>query len=165
MKILLHILPILALLVLILASGCFSDSKPVDRLNTTVNETVAAPVTNPVTEIPKAPDTTKPSTMVTPIQPIIVTTATTQQESGKILVDDSYSLSINEYKEYKFSDIGYDFLYEGDRFQFAITSDKPVIVYVVGYMDSIRIQASDGTPHYEIGDPNLQWGNVKPAFY
>ena len=165
MKIIWRIVPFGILLLLILVSGCFSDFKAVNRSNISGNVTETTPLTIVATANPEVIPTTKPVTLATPIQPVIVTTITTQPESGKILIEDSYSLTISEYKEYKFSDVGYDFLYKGDKFQFSITSEKPVIVYIVGYMDSIRIQASDGTPHYEVGDPKLQWGNVKPAFY
>jgi hypothetical protein len=165
MKIFWHVVTLAILLLTILIPGCFSDFKPVDRQNTTGNATVTTMEMDLITTTPDILDTKIPVTTGTPVQPLIVTTIATQQESGKILVDESYSLSINEYREYKFSDLGYAFLYEGDRFQFSITSEKPVMVYIVGYMDSIRIQASDGTPHYEVGNPNLQWGNVKPAFY
>ncbi len=161
MKRIIRILPIVIVIIVIFSSGCFSPFKPVVRPGEVSN-------TSMVTEIPTPTvlDTTTPVTAATTLPTVtIVTTATPRPESGRILVDETYSLTIDEYKEYKFSDFGYDFLYEGDRFQFSITSEKPVTVYVVGYMDSIRIQASDNTPHYEEGDTRLQWGNVKPAFY
>jgi len=155
------------LFLLCVFSGCSSPLQPAPDNGTVsaTGETIAESLPSEsltATPVPVKPAATPRETRV---EPVMVTTVRTAAGSGAVLLDDTYTLTIKEYKEYPFKDMGYEFLYEGDRFQVSVQSEKPVILYVVGYMDAIRIQASDNTPHYEEGVSKLQWGNVEPVFF
>jgi len=147
--------------------GCSGPVQPGENFTTTIpggDESSAAGIITPsITATPLPAQPAQQST--TRREPVMVTTAGTTAGSGTIILDDTHSLTIREYKEYPFEDMGYDFLYEGDRFQVSIQSEKPVIVYVVGYMDAIRIQAPGEAPRYETGVTRLQWGSTAPVFF
>lgn len=163
------IVPVISFILSILCifSGCTAPEQPGSNITITPEGKGSSTETMPSETLEEtlAPAGPVQPERTTRMEPVMVITTKIGSGSGTILLDETCSLTIREYKEYPFSDMGYDFLYEGDKFQVSIRSEKPVIVYVVGYMDAIRIQASDNIPHYDEGVGKLQWGNVQPVFF
>jgi len=151
MKLFFSIVVLLIIIFFIVCPGCVSQSSvqpgPVSPSGTGSLAPVTPPATLPVATLQNG-----------------IATLPIAESGGTVILHDKDELTIEEYKEYKFSDMGYEFLYEGDTLKVYITSEKPVLVYCINYMDVIRLESPANTPHYETYSDKVQWGSLEPAF-
>jgi hypothetical protein len=138
------------LIVTIFIAGCASPSAPV--------QTPA-----PTTVIQTVPPTTSETTIV-PVTTTVVTTQTTEAAVEKEILHDTGILTTKTYKTYDFKDLGFKFIYPGDKFRITIKAEKPVLGYALNTEQATGLQGSQLIPHYESYSKKVQWGLIDPSF-
>lgn len=140
------------LIVTIFIAGCVSPSTP-------------APVqtTIPTTVIQTVPPTTIEATLV-PVTTTLVTTKPTETVVEKEILHDSGILTTKTYNTYDFKEMGFKFIYPGDKFRISIKSEKPVLGYALNSEQAGQLQGSQLIPHYEAYSKKVQWGLIDPSF-
>jgi hypothetical protein len=140
------------LIITIFIAGCVSPStpSPVQKpLPTTVIQTVL-PATS------EATTSTVLTTRVTPKPPETVT--------EKEILHDAGVLTTKTYKTYDFKDMGFKFIYPGDKFRITIKAEKPVLGYALNTEQATGLQGAQLIPHYESYSKKVQWGLIDPSF-
>jgi hypothetical protein len=140
------------LIVTIFIAGCASPSAPA-----TV-QTLAATTVIP-THFPVTSEATKVSTNTT-----VVTNPTTEDVVEKEILYDTGILTTKTYKTYDFKDLGFKFIYPGDKFRITIKAEKPVLGYALNTEQATGLQGSQLIPHYESYSKKVQWGLIDPSF-
>ncbi len=140
------------LIVTMFIAGCASPSAP-------------APVQTPVptTVIQTVPPTTIEATIV-PFTTTMVTPQPTEAVVEKEILHDTGILTTKTYKTYDFKDIGFKFIYPGDKFRITIKAEKPVLGYALNTEQATGLQGSQLIPHYESYSTKVQWGLIDPSF-
>jgi len=140
------------LIVTIFIAGCASPSAP-------------APVQTPAltTVIQTIPPATSEATIV-PVTTTVVTKQTTEAVVEKEILHDTGILSTKTYKTYDFKDVGFKFIYPGDKFRITIKAEKPVLGYALNTEQATGLQGSQLIPHYESYSKKVQWGLIDPSF-
>jgi hypothetical protein len=138
------------LIVTIFIAGCASPSAPV--------QTPA-----PTTVIQTVPPTTSEAPLV-PVTTTVVTTQTTEAAVEKEILHDTGILTTKTYKTYDFKDLGFKFIYPGDKFRITIKAEKPVLGYALNTEQATGLQGSQLIPHYESYSKKVQWGLIDPSF-
>jgi len=140
------------LIVTMVIAGCASPSTP-------------APVQTPVPTT--AIQTVLPTTIDSPPVPITTTVLTTKPTEAvveKEILHDTGILSTKTYKTYDFKDVGFKFIYPGDKFRITIKAEKPVLGYALNTEQATGLQGSQLIPHYESYSKKVQWGLIDPSF-
>ena len=140
------------LIVTIFIAGCASPSAP-------------APVQTPAptTVIQTIPPATSEATLV-PVTTTVVTTQTTGAVIEKEILHDTGILTTKTYKTYDFKDLGFKFIYPGDKFRITIKAEKPVLGYALNSEQATGLEGSQLIPHYESYSKKVQWGLIDPSF-
>ena len=140
------------LIVTIFIAGCASPSAP-------------APVQtpSPTTVIQTIPPATSEATLV-PVTTTVVTTQTTGAVIEKEILHDTGILTTKTYKTYDFKDLGFKFIYPGDKFRITIKAEKPVLGYALNSEQATGLEGSQLIPHYESYSKKVQWGLIDPSF-
>jgi hypothetical protein len=140
------------LIVTIFIAGCVSPSAP-------------APVQTPAptTVIQTIPPATSEATLV-PVTTTVVTTQTTGAVIEKEILHDTGILTTKTYKTYDFKDLGFKFIYPGDKFRITIKAEKPVLGYALNSEQATGLEGSQLIPHYESYSKKVQWGLIDPSF-
>lgn len=140
----------------VLAAGCTAPSS----VPVTMTETTGTPVqtagppaatTTPAPEILPAPVTT----IATPEPP----------SSTKEMYYDTVTIPM-ERKQYElvhFEDIGYPYLYPGEKYIVRITSDHAIFAYVIPTVNVPYLTASGGVPVYDKGTRTYEYGQLTPV--
>jgi len=142
----------LCLIVIMVTAGCASPSTP---------SPVQPPL--PTTIIPATPSTTIEATSV-PVTPHVVITSSAESVAGKEILHDTGILTTKTYKTYDFKDLGYKFIYPGDKFRITIKSEKPVLGYALNSEQASGLQGSQLIPRYESYSTKVEWGLIEPSF-
>ena len=140
------------LIVTMVIAGCASTSTP-------------APVQTPVTTT--AIQTILPTTIeatTVPITTLVVTPKPAEAVVEKEVLHDTGILSTKTYKTYDFKDMGFKFIYPGDKFRISIKAEKPVLGYALNTEQATGLQGSQLIPHYESYSKKVQWGLIDPSF-
>ena len=140
------------LIVTMVIAGCASTSTP-------------APVQTPVTTT--AVQTILPTTIEATTVPITTSVVTPQPAEAvveKEILHDTGILSTKTYKSYDFKDMGFKFIYPGDKFRITIKAEKPVLGYALNTEQATGLQGSQLIPHYESYSKKVQWGLIDPSF-
>jgi len=140
------------LIVTMVIAGCASTSTP-------------APVQTPVTTT--AVQTILPTTIeatTVPITTLVVTPKPAEAVVEKEILHDTGILSTKTYKSYDFKDMGFKFIYPGDKFRITIKAEKPVLGYALNTEQATGLQGSQLIPHYESYSKKVQWGLIDPSF-
>ena len=137
------------LIVTIFIAGCASPSAP-------------APVQTPAptTVIQAIPPATSEATLV-PVITTVVTKQTTEVVVEKEILHDTGILTTKTYKTYDFKDLGFKFIYPGDKFRITIKAEKPVLGYALNSEQATGLEGSQLIPHYESYSKKVQWGDRK----
>ncbi len=140
------------LIVTMVIAGCASTSTP-------------APVQTPATTtaIQTILPTTIEATSV-PITTSVVTPRPSEAVVEKEILHDTGILSTKTYKSYDFKDMGFKFIYPGDKFRITIKAEKPVLGYALNTEQATGLQGSQLIPHYESYSKKVQWGLIDPSF-
>jgi len=140
------------LIVTMVIAGCASTSTP-------------APVQTPATTT--AIQTILPTTIeatTVPITTLVVTPKPAEAVVEKEILHDTGILSTKTYKTYDFKDMGFKFIYPGDKFRITIKAEKPVLGYALNTEQATGLQGSQLIPHYESYSKKVQWGLIDPSF-
>jgi len=140
------------LIVTIMVAGCASPSAPAPVQTpepTTVIQTVL-----PTTV--EAPTVTLTTAMLTP--------KPTEGEIEKEILHDTGILTTKTFETYDFKDMGFKFIYPGDKFRISIKAEKPVLGYALNTEQATGLQGSQLIPHYESYSKKVQWGLIDPSF-
>jgi hypothetical protein len=140
------------LIITMVIAGCVSPSTPSPvqtPLPTTVIQTVL-PATSEATTV------TVLTTRVTPKPPETVI--------EKEILHDAGVLTTKTYKTYDFKDMGFKFIYPGDKFRITIKAEKPVLGYALNTEQATGLQGAQLIPHYESYSKKVQWGLIDPSF-
>jgi len=140
------------LIVTMVIAGCASTSTP-------------APVQTPATTT--AIQTILPTTIeatTVPITTLVVTPKPAEAVVEKEILHDTGILSTKTYKTYDFKDMGFKFIYPGDKFRISIKAEKPVLGYALNTEQATGLQGSQLIPHYESYSKKVQWGLIDPSF-
>ena len=107
------------LIVTIMVAGCASPSVP-------------APVQtpSPTTVIQTVLPTTAGAPTVT-LTTALVTTKPAEEVVEKEILHDTGILTTKTYKTYDFKEMGFKFIYPGDKFRISIKAEKPVLGYAL----------------------------------
>jgi hypothetical protein len=140
------------LIVTMLIAGCASPSG-----------STPAPTPLPTTVIQTVPPTTIEATTV-PVTTTMVTPKPTEAVVEKEILHDTGILTTKTYKTYDFKEMGYKFIYPGDKFRISIKSEKPVLGYALNSEQAGQLQGSQLIPHYESYSKKVQWGLIDPSF-
>jgi len=112
---------------------------------------------------PQSPQTT--STMGTTISttPPAGVAATTVS-SGRVIINEKINLPSTANKKYAFEDLGFQYLYPKDSFTISLNSDKPVNVLVINAADDLKFPVV--TPAWSTDLRKDQWdySPVIPVF-
>jgi len=140
------------LIVTMVIAGCTSPSAP-------------APVqtSSSTTAIPTVLPTTTETTVVTVVT-TMVTTKPPETVIEKEILHDSGILTTKTYKTYDFRDMGFKFIYPGDKFRITIKAEKPVLGYAINSEQATGLQGEQLIPRYESYSKNVQWGLIDPSF-
>jgi len=142
----------ICLIVTMVIAGCASPSAPAPVQTpapTTVIQTVL-----PTTA--EAPTVTLTTTVLTP--------SPTEGFIEKEILHDTGILTPKTFKTYDFKDMGFKFIYPGDKFRISIKAEKPVLGYALNTEQATGLQGSQLIPHYESYSKNVQWGLIDPSF-
>ena len=82
----------------------------------------------------------------------------------KEILHDTGILTTKTYKTYDFKDMGFKFIYPGDKFRITIKAEKPVLGYALNTEQATGLQGSQLIPHYESYSKKVQWGLIDPSF-
>ena len=142
------------LIVTIFIAGCASPSAP-----------APAPVQTPAptTVIQTIPPATSEATIVS-VTTTVGTNPTTEAVVEKEILYDTGILTTKTYKTYDFKDLGFKFIYPGDKFRITIKAEKPVLGYALNSEQATGLQGSQLIPHYESYSKKVQWGLIDPSF-
>jgi len=140
------------LIVTVVIAGCASPSA-----------SVPVQTSAPATVIQTIPPATSQVTTV-PITTIVVTTPTAEPVVEKEILHDTGTLSTKTYKTYDFKDMGFKFIYPGDKFRVTIKAEKPVLGYALNTEQATGLEGSQLIPHYESYSKKVQWGLIDPSF-
>ena len=142
------------LIVTIFIAGCASPSAP-----------APAPVQTPAptTVIQTIPPATSEATIVS-VTTTVGTKPTTEAVVEKEILYDTGILTTKTYKTYDFKDVGFKFVYPGDKFRITIKAEKPVLGYALNSEQATGLQGSQLIPHYESYSKKVQWGLIDPSF-
>jgi hypothetical protein len=140
------------LIVTMVIAGCVSPSTP-------------APVKTPAptTAIQTVLPTTITATTV-PVKTAVMTTKSIEAVVEKEILYDTGILTTKTYKTYDFKDLGFKFIYPGDKFRITIKAEKPVLGYALNSEQATGLQGSQLIPHYESYSKKVQWGLINPSF-
>jgi hypothetical protein len=140
------------LIVTMVIAGCVSPSTP-------------APVQNPAptTAIQTVLPTTIAATTV-PVKTAVMTTKPIEAFVEKEILHDTGILTTKTFKTYDFKDMGFKFIYPGDKFRITIKAEKPVMGYALNTEQATGLQGSQLIPHYESYSKKVQWGLIDPSF-
>jgi hypothetical protein len=140
------------LIVTMVIAGCVSPSTP-------------APVKTPAptTAIQTVLPTTITATTV-PVKTAVMTTKSIEAVVEKEILYDTGILTTKTYKTYDFKDLGFKFIYPGDKFRITIKAEKPVLGYALNSEQATGLQGSQLIPHYESYSNKVQWGLIDPSF-
>jgi len=133
-------------------AGCASPSAP-------------APVQTPAPTT--AIQTVLPTTIAAttgPVKTAVMTTKPIEAVVEKEILHDTGILSTKTYKTYDFKDVGFKFIYPGDKFRITINAEKPVLGYALNSEQATGLQGSQLIPHYESYSKKVQWGLIDPSF-
>jgi hypothetical protein len=139
------------LIVTMITAGCASPPAP-------------APIQSvePTTKIP-----TIPQKAIETISVPLHTTGTTSPAGSvteKEILHDSGVLTTETFKTYDFKDMGFKFIYPGDKFRITIKAEKPVLGYALNTEQASGLQGSQLIPRYESYSTKVQWGLIEPSF-
>ena len=140
------------LIVTMVIAGCASPSTP-------------APVQTPAPTT--AIQTVLPSTIAAttvPVKTALMTTKPIEAFIEKEILHDTGILTTKTFKAYDFKDMGFKFIYPGDKFRITIKAEKPVMGYALNTEQATGLQGSQLIPHYESYSKKVQWGLVDPSF-
>jgi hypothetical protein len=140
------------LIVTIVIAGCASPSA-----------SVPAQTPSPATVIQTIPPATSQVTTI-PVTTIVVTKPTAEPVVEKEILHDTGTLSTKTYKTYDFKDMGFKFIYPGDKFRITIKAEKPVLGYALNTEQATGLEGSQLIPHYESYSKKVQWGLIDPSF-
>ena len=140
------------LILTIFIAGCTSPSAS-PPLPTASPTTVIQTISTASIEITTVPVTTS-----------VVTKQTTESVVEKEILHDNGVLTTKTYKTYDFKDMGFKFIYPGDKFRISIKAEKPVLGYALNTEQATGLQGSQLIPHYESYSKNIQWGLIDPSF-
>lgn len=142
------------LIVTIFIAGCASPSAP-----------APAPVQTPAptTVIQTLPSVTSEAPKVSATSTVVIT-PTTEAVVEKEILYDTGILTTKTYKTYDFKDLGFKFIYPGDKFRITIKAEKPVLGYALNSEQATGLQGSQLIPHYESYSKKVQWGLIDPSF-
>ena len=142
------------LIVTIFIAGCASPSAP-----------APAPVQTPAptTVIQTIPPATSEATIVS-VTTTVGTKPTTEAVVEKEILYDTGILTTKTFKTYDFKDLGFKFIYPGDKFRITIKAEKPVLGYALNSEQATGLQGSQLIPHYESYSKKVQWGLIDPSF-
>ena len=142
------------LIVTIFIAGCASPSAP-----------APAPVQipAPTTVIQTIPPATSEATIVS-VTTTVGTKPTTEAVVEKEILYDTGILTTKTFKTYDFKDLGFKFIYPGDKFRITIKAEKPVLGYALNSEQATGLQGSQLIPHYESYSKKVQWGLIDPSF-
>lgn len=143
---------VVCLVVTIIVAGCTSPSAPVP-VQTPV------PTTAIQTVLPTASET--PTVSVTTA---VITTIPAESVVEKEILYDTGILTTKTYKTYDFKEMGFKFIYPGDKFRISIKAEKPVLGYALNTEQATGLQGSQLIPHYESYSKKVQWGLIDPSF-
>jgi hypothetical protein len=140
------------LTVTIFIAGCTSPSAP-------------APIQTqaPTTVIQTIPPTTLEATTV-PVNTTVVTPKPTETIVEKEILHDTGTLTTESYKTYDFKEMGFKFVYPGDKFRITIKAEKPILGYALNTEQASQLQGLGLIPHYETYSTKVQWGLIDPSF-
>jgi hypothetical protein len=144
------------LIVTIFIAGCASPSAPAPA---------PAPVQTPAptTGIQTIPPATSEATIVS-VTTTVGTKPTTEAVVEKEILYDTGILTTKTFKTYDFKDLGFKFIYPGDKFRITIKAEKPVLGYALNSEQATGLQGSQLIPHYESYSKKVQWGLIDPSF-
>jgi len=142
----------ICLILTIFIAGCASPSAS-PPLSTASPITVIQTLSTVTVEVTTAPVTTS-----------VVTKQTTESVVEKEILHDKGILTTKTYKTYDFKDLGFKFIYPGDKFRISIKAEKPVLGYALNTEQATGLQGSQLIPHYESYSKNIQWGLIDPSF-
>jgi len=140
------------LIVTIIVAGCASPSPPAP-VQTPAPTTVIQTVLPTTVEIPTVTFTTA-----------VITPKPTQGGIEKEILHDTGILTTKTYKTYDFKEMGFKFIYPGDKFRISIKAEKPVLGYALNTEQATGLQGSQLIPHYESYSKKVQWGLIDPSF-
>ena len=140
------------LIVTMVVAGCVSPS-------TTAPVQTPAPTTAIQTVLP----TTIAATTV-PVKTAVMTTKPIEAFVEKEILHDTGILTTKTFKTYDFKDMGFKFIYPGDKFRITIKAEKPVMGYALNTEQATGLQGSQLIPHYESYSKKVQWGLIDPSF-
>jgi hypothetical protein len=140
------------LIITMVIAGCVSPSTP-------------APVQTPAptTAIQTVLPTTIAATTV-PVKTAVMTTKPIEAFVEKEILHDTGILTTKTFKTYDFKDMGFKFIYPGDKFRITIKAEKPVMGYALNTEQATGLQGSQLIPHYESYSKKVQWGLIDPSF-
>jgi len=140
------------LIVTMVIAGCVSPSTP-------------APVQTPAptTAIQTVLPTTIAATTVL-VKTAVMTTKPIEDFVEKEILHDTGILTTKTFKTYDFKDMGFKFIYPGDKFRITIKAEKPVLGYALNSEQATGLQGSQLIPHYESYSKKVQWGLIDPSF-
>jgi hypothetical protein len=145
------------LLAAICVAGCASPSAPAPVQ--TPPPTTLVPTSLPTTVITTPPNTIAPSATTTAVTSTPVTTS-----SEKEILHEKGMLTTTSYKTYDFKDMGFKFVYPGDKFWITIKAEKPVLGYALNTEQASQLEGSQLIPRYESYSTKVQWGLIDPSF-
>jgi len=140
------------LIVTIMVAGCASPPAP-------------APVQTP--EPTTVFQTVLPTTSGAPTVTLTTALVTTKPAEGvveKEILHDTGILTTKTYKTYDFKEMGFKFIYPGDKFRISIKAEKPVLGYALNTEQATGLEGSQLIPHYESYSKKVQWGLIDPSF-
>ncbi len=143
---------VVCLVVTIIVAGCASPSAPVP-VQTPAPTTAIQTVFPTSGEIPTVSVTTA-----------VITTIPTESVVEKEILYDTGILTTKTYKTYDFKEMGFKFIYPGDKFRISIKAEKPVLGYALNTEQATGLQGSQLIPHYESYSKKVQWGLIDPSF-
>jgi hypothetical protein len=140
------------LIVILVIAGCASPSTP---------PPVQPPL--PTTKSPAIPQITIEATPV-PVRNAGSTISPVGSVREKEILHDMGTLTKDDYKTYDFKDLGFKFIYPGDKFRITIKSEEPVLGYALNTEQASGLQGTQLIPRYESYSTKVQWGLIEPSF-
>jgi hypothetical protein len=142
----------ICLVVTLVIAGCVSPTTPAP---------VQTPAPTPAiqTVLPTTPEATVVTVVTTKVTPKPPETVIEKE-----ILHDTGILTTKTYKTYDFKDMGFKFIYPGDKFRITIKAEKPVLGYALNTDQATGLQAAQLIPHYESYSKNVQWGLIDPSF-
>ena len=81
-----------------------------------------------------------------PVTTSVVTKQITESVVEKEILRDKGILTTKTYKTYDFKDLGFKFIYPGDKFRISIKAEKPVLGYALNTEQATGLQGSQLDP-------------------